>query len=57
MREMKPPPGNPHHPYCAERYMRTFSGWSCVCDTLKAYDKWRHDSRATEESTRETTSR
>lgn len=38
------PQGN-HHPYCAETY-KTFKkqhsrSWSCTCQLLKGYDKWR----------------
>lgn len=31
-----------HHPYCQETYLeRVGKDWSCRCDLLKAYDKWR----------------
>ena len=33
-----------HHPYCKFTYESTSGEWRCICDILKAYDKWRHQS-------------
>lgn len=37
-----------HHPYCAVTYMQRddYRGctWTCKCELLRTYDKWRHDS-------------